>query len=206
MSTLGQTATHYDYYDPTRRRACREILYLDKIPVHSTSTTSLPREKDLPIEAAVPCSNPLRSLRPSLSQQLLSIQNLADDITRSLQSKYSRSPDVPLLSLPASTFSVGKLSARYPSVVHFFQDRCEYLFFHPFESSQIRMVMYYRHMEELSIRHSKIQFRILKDLIHFMRDYDPRNRRHCIQIILAGESGVDDVKRIIGYRAYRAMC
>ncbi len=59
-----------------------------------------------------------------------------------------------LLRAPAKTFVVGKLTAKHASPVSFFQDRCTYSFFHPFQSAEIQMVMYVRIFSTTSIKSS----------------------------------------------------
>lgn len=55
-----------------------------------------------------------------------------------------------------------RFHSKYPSPVRFFQDRSEFSFFHPFEHTEVQMVMYYRDMESASLRSSskRFEFRI----------------------------------------------
>ena len=102
-----------------------------------------------------------RPVRPSLSDQLAAIGAQAATLTQQIRTTHGldttatatatgrtttpmASMASPLCTYPATSFAVGRLECRFPSPVQFFADRCEYTFHHPFESAEIRMVMYYR--------------------------------------------------------------
>lgn len=209
MNRLASTANQRDYYGSVSHPTKKHYPYLrqlpplpqDKVttppPTHSSSTNTLTRE-DIICSDVVIHSSKRKRLRPSLSQQLLSIQHQASDVTRQLQSQHSiLQATLPLFTLPARSFSVGNLPAKYPSLVHFFSTHCEYIFYHPYEPSQILMIMHYAHMEDLTVKGTIIRFRLRKDLVHFLKDYDPRNRRHSIQIQLAAETHLEDIKKLL---------
>ncbi len=81
---------------------------------------------------------PWKSQRPSLSEQLATIGSGAAKIGAGISSRFGleQPSQQPLLRTPAQTFVVGKLTAKHPSPVAFFRDRCTYSFYHPF---QVRM-------------------------------------------------------------------
>jgi len=139
--------------------------------------------------------------RPSLSEQLAKIGNEASSITKSLTEKY---PDLtpknkPLFQLPALNFIVGKLQSRFPSPVQFFQNRCEYIFHHPFENKQITMVMYFSDMSQVALSKSKcyFQFKISRDLFHYGKDYDFRNSAHFVRIDLHSQHDATQIQQVL---------
>ncbi len=90
-----------------------------------------------------------RPQRPSLSEQLAAITANASNITKDIRSKHGLDSaddlnNPPLVTLPAKSFSVGTLCCRYPSPTRYYKDRLEYTFHHPYENSEVLMVMYYR--------------------------------------------------------------
>ena len=94
---------------------------------------------------------PLAGKRPSLSDQLASIGAKADALTADIKTKAGMSTDgiggsndVPIFVVPSKCLSVGTLNCRFPSPARFFRDRIEYTFHHPFESTEVEMVMFYR--------------------------------------------------------------
>lgn len=89
--------------------------------------------------------------RPSLSEQLASIGAKAEALTADIKAKAGMpadatagASDAPLFVVPSKCLSVGTLNCRYPSPARFFRDRIQYTFHHPFEATEIEMVMYYR--------------------------------------------------------------
>ena len=128
-----------------------------------------------------------KPVRPSLSEQLASIGANASALTQDIRTKagldrLSDSTDVPLFTMPAKCFTVGNLNCRYPSPVRFFNDRMEYTFHHPFESAEIRMVMYYKDLIGPGITSNKLKFKVPRALTHFPADFDPTNPQHLITI------------------------
>jgi hypothetical protein len=142
---------------------------------------------------------PQKRLRPSLSQQLLTIANKADQLTLQIKSTHttSNSGIIPLLSIPTLCIKVGTLTAKYPSPISFYSHHCEFIFTHPFETSEIYMTMYYKDMEHVFLRNSIFSFKIPRDLIHFKQDYDCKNSKHCVQIEVVGDSILHKVKDIM---------
>uniref|UniRef100_K3X5D5 Uncharacterized protein n=1 Tax=Globisporangium ultimum (strain ATCC 200006 / CBS 805.95 / DAOM BR144) TaxID=431595 RepID=K3X5D5_GLOUD len=150
-------------------------------------------------------------VRPSLSDQLKTISQGAQDITLHLNTTYKlqRPPlstsnwllTSPVL-LQATTIgmTVGKLECRFPCPVHFAQDHCSYLFQHPYEAKEVRMVMFYRDMTQMqmNVREKCFQFRINHPLEQFGDDYKPENPQHAIKIVLATISEAQKVKQFIG--------
>lgn len=134
-----------------------------------------------------PATKAVKLVRPSLSEQLASIGANASALTQDIRAKagldrLSDSTDIPLFTMPAKCFTVGNLNCRYPSPVRFFNDRMEYTFHHPFESAEIRMVMYYRDLIGPSIVSNKLKFKVPRALTHFPADFDPSNPQHLITI------------------------
>ena len=89
--------------------------------------------------------------RPSLSEQLASIGAKAEALTADIKAKAGMpadgaagASDAPLFVVPSKCLAVGTLNCRYPSPARFFRDRIQYTFHHPFEATEIEMVMYYR--------------------------------------------------------------
>lgn len=121
-----------------------------------------------------------KNIRPSLTEQLASIGEKADALTKSIRENAGMKPltekDVPLFSTPSSNFNVGRLSCRYPSPVHFYRNRVEYTFHHPYEATEIAMIMYYQDMSQVILPSNspfRLAFRLPHRLIHFGDDYDP---------------------------------
>ena len=153
----------------------------------------------------------VRSLRPSLSSQLASIELAAQQITAgvedmknqagsSVQSKNSNSKgnelDV-LFSMPTKCLSIGFTSCKYPAPITFYNDRCEFVFYHPYESSEIKMIIWYRDMTACEYFNCKFSFKLEKKLGHFLFDYDPNNRNHVIAIELISRDALQKVKKYI---------
>lgn len=219
---LSPTAKYEDYFGNSLTRRRSKVILLPTLPVipdvtmpipTAASTAINPPSTNKPLHPPITLvaltaspslsllhnKNPKkRSLRPSLSEQLLSIGQQANQITSSLQ-KSQDTPvrDSPLLSVPAHSFAVGRITSRYPTPILFFASHCEYKFYHPYEASEITMCMYYAHMEALVIKAGRISFRLPKALCHFKGDYDPRNTRHVVSVQLAGEGATDRIRIIM---------
>ena len=74
---------------------------------------------------------------------------------------------------------------------NFYRDRCEYVFHHPHELSEISMIMWYRDMVACTVLGgSKFSFKIPKKLNHFSADYDPSNPVHTVVIETATPSSI----------------
>ncbi|RLN47787.1 hypothetical protein BBJ28_00003885 [Nothophytophthora sp. Chile5] len=162
---------------------------------------------------------PSPSRRPSLSEQLKSISQGAQAITKQLTSVYNLGEHtapvlasssngsshqqlaVDPLAFQATTISlvVGKLECRFPCPVTFARDRCTYLFQHPFEAKEVLMIMYYRDMEHsaLNLADRSFRFRLSRVLEQFGADYNPTNAQHWIRIVLATTSEAKKVKRFL---------
>ena len=129
--------------------------------------------------------------RPSLSEQLANIGAQADSITQSIRKDRdylqprNGSSQKEIQSMPAKCFSIGTLNCRYPSPVFFYNERCEYQFNHPYESSVVTMTIYYRDMSDVNIVGTKIRFKLPKRMALFIKDFDPSNPQHLIVIELS---------------------
>jgi hypothetical protein len=139
-----------------------------------------------------------RPTRPSLSEQLASIAGKAGELTRDMQKKHnlgqeSNPGSSMLCSVPVMSFTVGKLTCRYPSPVHFYTDRCEFPFHHPFENSVIQMVMYFRDMNSITLNSRRMSFNIPNQLVHFKLDYNPA--MHTVVIEFVAKSAADEIRR-----------
>lgn len=149
------------------------------------------------------------AVRPSLSEQLASIGAKAEAITTDIRLKAKiEAPsnsaaggggggDAALFSMPARCFTIGSLSCRFPSPIHFFSDRCEYIFNHPFEASVINMIIYYRDMSAISILGTKLKFKLPKKLACFLSDFDPQNPHHVISIEMSSMLSISMIKEKI---------
>jgi hypothetical protein len=158
------------------------------------------------------------SLRPSFSEQLSKITDNVTAVTTKLQENHHMLPptssisssEIPLLIVPIRAFTVGSLSCKHPSNVKFYSYCLEYTFYHPYEASEILLVMYYRDFVVSSfhqantannIRNSisssssssnmnnnalqgnaKFSFRLPKKLLCFIHDFDPMNPLHTIMM------------------------
>lgn len=104
-------------------------------------------------------------------------------------SNSSSSSDCKLVfTMPSKSFSIGSLTCKYPSPVLFYTDRFEYLFNHPYESTAINMVIYYRDMQGVSIVGTKFRFKLPRKLALFISDFDPQNPLHMIVLELSTSS------------------
>lgn len=100
-----------------------------------------------------------------------------------------------LCSVPVMSFTVGKLTCRYPTPVHFFSDRCEFPFHHPFENTVIQMIMYFRDMNSITLNSRRMSFNIPNQLVHFKLDYNPS--MHTVIIEFVAKSAADEIRRNI---------
>ncbi|GAB9471448.1 hypothetical protein Gpo141_00008659 [Globisporangium polare] len=184
-------------------------------PLSSSISVTPARARPLQLTLTSPhSSSPTRSVRsfqrPSLSDQLKSISQSAQDITAQLKTSYklqngtaaaSKPTRTNTLALQATTIgmSVGKLECRFPCPVSFLHDHCTYLFQHPYEAKEIEMVMFYRDMTQVhvNLRDKSFQFRINHALGQFGDDYRPANPQHVIRIVLATASEAQRVKQFI---------
>ena len=98
--------------------------------------------------------------------------------------------------------------STHPSPIRFYGDRAEYLFQHPSQPKQVKMVMWYADMTDFtspapgSTANAAapvhmgasglpwLTFRIPHRLREFKRDYDPTNAAHCVAVQLATPGGV----------------
>jgi hypothetical protein len=139
--------------------------------------------------------------RPTLSAQLAKIGRQAEQVTAALSASFELARhDDALLSAPAKAFVVGKLQAKLPAIVYFLGDRCEYAFTHPFEPTVIHMVMYFGDFVDPVVSPRALCFRVPGDLMHYGRDYDPRNSAHVVRIDLHSEH---DANKIADFLAPR---
>lgn len=198
----SSTIVHSDAVKPSVVESAVVIpaVIVEPLPVASfTSELSLVRASKADVPANTTLSN--KRVRPSLSEQLAQIGAKADEITRDIKKNagisVSAVSDSPLMSCPAAGFQVGSIRCRYPSPVSFFRDRCEYTFHHPFEPTEIRMIMYYRDMTDIRISGTGqpiVSFRIAKRLVCFAKDYDPSNSTHSVNIQLASQHSADEFR------------
>mmetsp|Transcript_9978 Transcript_9978/g.16098 ORF Transcript_9978/g.16098 Transcript_9978/m.16098 type:complete len:244 (-) Transcript_9978:68-799(-) len=137
-------------------------------------------------------------IRPSLSAQLGSIMSKTDDLTNTIRKLGGLElKEQALLNISSRNFVVGKLTSKFPSMVHFYIDRCTYEFFHPFEKKQVSMIMFYRHMVEVQLSSSRreFKFRIPHKLIQFPDDYNPSSQK--LSIFFNSSLDVEKVRKII---------
>mmetsp|Transcript_6753 Transcript_6753/g.10168 ORF Transcript_6753/g.10168 Transcript_6753/m.10168 type:complete len:369 (-) Transcript_6753:203-1309(-) len=171
----------------------------------TSSPTALPSvEKKPPTKSKKPplFQPPNRPTRPSLSEQLSAIADKANDITVDIKLKAGldhsnpRGEDTPLLSFPAKNFTVGTLQCRYPAPAIFFRDRLEYTFHHPFQASEIRLIIYYKDMQSLALspnpQPGKMYFRVPRRLVHFASDYDPA--KHFVVLYLSSSLSLQSIR------------
>ena len=151
-----------------------------------------------------------KNSKPSFSSQLKLIgsiaeQNIADikEIGFIRASQYERKEPIchedsdVVLSMPTKCITIGFTSCKYPAPIHFYRDRCEFLFYHPFETSEIYMVVWYRDMISFSFICRKFSFKLLRQLCHFPFDYDPNNPLHHIVVELTCNDALLSVKKCI---------
>lgn len=136
--------------------------------------------------------------RPSLSEQLASIGKGAEGITKDIQTRFGRDPadnigdqGEAMCTLPVTNFFVGNLRCRYPAPIHFFSDKCEFQFHHPYESSVILMSMHYRDMTAVVLKGSRFSFNIPRDLVHFKLDYNPSV--HSVMVDFLGKGAISEI-------------
>jgi len=140
-----------------------------------------------------------RYVRPTLTEQLADIAAKAEGLTREIRQTHGlsdkKSYGTPLHCFPANAFAVGTLNCRYPSPVSFYQDRCEYNFYHPHERSEIKMVMFYKHWSKVLFSSGRLRFTLSNRLTLF-KDFDPSNSNHSISIEMPA-SALLSVKALI---------
>jgi hypothetical protein len=192
-TTAGRAAAKNISGNITNYQVSGELVpaVLVNIP-HARSTVS-----GIPLSAV-----PKKMTRPSLSEQLATIAANAAALTVDIRAKAGMDStgtfgDPPLLTYPAKCFTVGTLSCRYPSPVSFYQDRMEYTFHHPFENSEIRMIMYYRDLSGPVIVGNKLRSKLPRALSHFPADFDPNNPQHQITIEFTSSGAASSVKQKI---------
>ena len=137
--------------------------------------------------------------RPSLSEQLAAITADADALAKDIRTKGGldkddNPSDPAIVVLPAKSFSVGTLCCRYPSPTRYFRDRIEYTFHHPYENSEVHMVMHYCDMIQVALTGGRLKFKLPRRLVHFSSDFDPNNPTHVIAIEL-GTSAASTIIR-----------
>lgn len=147
----------------------------------------------------------VRRTRPSLSDQLASIGQSAQNLTSSLQQQHGLNGNgvTALLSAPSRHFVVGRLQSKFPSPVKFFQDCVKFSFHHPYEHKVVDMVMYYRDMRgiTLNVHQRMLRFRIARRLEQFgSSDYNEHNCRHFIDIYFNSGKDMKQLKeKVLAY-------
>lgn len=76
------------------------------------------------------------------------------------------------------------------------RDRCEYTFHHPFENTEVRMIMYYKDMSQITAAGTAFRFRLRKNLAAFSGDFEASNNNHSISITLTA-SAIVAIKDIV---------
>ena len=137
--------------------------------------------------------------RPSLSEQLAAITAGADALTKDIRAKGGLDKDddpndQPIIVLPAKSFSVGTLCCRYPSPTRYYRDRIEYTFHHPYEHSEVHMIMHYSDMIQAAVTAGRLRFKLPRRLLHFTSDFDPNNPTHVIAIELGTTAAISIVR------------
>jgi hypothetical protein len=149
---------------------------------------------------------PSKPTRPTLSEQLSAIANKAGDLTADIKAKAgiptpsgvsgAGSGEVPVYSSPVKNFTVGTLQCRYASSAVFYRNRLEYLFHHPFENSEILLILYYKDMLSLALspnpQPGKMYFRVPRRLVHFATDYDPN--KHFVVVYFSSSLTLQTVR------------
>lgn len=160
-------------------------------------------------DKGIPTASPKKMVpaRPSLSDQLSAIGAAADALTQDIRLKGGLSPasgilnvngdSTPILTLPTKNVTIGNLNCRFPAPIQFFSDRCEYVFHHPYESSEIQMVMYYMDMSGTVVTGNKMRFRLSKKMAHFPLDFDPKNPLHTIGLEFATSAASASIRQRI---------
>ena len=102
-----------------------------------------------------------------------------------------------LFSMPAKCFSIGSLNCRFPAPVYFYANRCEYMFNHPYESTVINMIIYYKDMQAINIVGTRFRFKLNRKLALFLGDFDPQNPMHMITLELSTMLGITTIREKI---------
>jgi len=148
-----------------------------KIPSYTRPTPKpAPTQVPPPVSAGVQKKKKTNK-RPSLSEQLAAIGNSASDLTSQIKKTHNLDGDnhknnnkplqKALLAAGAQNFTVGKLTCKFPSPVNFFNDRCTYVFHHPYEPKEINMVMFYADLKNVSVVGKTLKFKIGHPLSEF---------------------------------------
>lgn len=163
-----------------------------------------------PLKKAITSSGiPTRKIpppvRPSLSEQLSGIAMKASEITASLRNRGNKvsplmtasSTSSAILTIPSVCHSVGNLTSKFPSTCSYYSDHLEFLFYHPHESAEIRMVIWYRDMATTALLSSppRFRFRVPRRLVHFSLDYDPS--KHFIVLTLPSSLASSQIKDVV---------
>lgn len=155
----------------------------------------------------------LKPCRPSFSSQIaligLTAQRITDDIKQIDQKTNSqlkitiytskRENSDLLFSMPTKCFIIGFTRCKYPAPVSFYKDRCEFAFYHPHESSEIQMIIWYRDMISFSYSNCKLSFKLRKSLVHFPQEYNPTNPLHSVVIELISKDALLKVRKFFRY-------
>lgn len=141
-------------------------------------------------------------IRPSFTDQLAAISMKAGDLTLDIRKKAGLFNEndgriMPLFTVPTHCITIGTLSCRYPSPVEFYPDRFQYVFHHPYEASEVHMTIYFKDMIATAILGNKLQFRILRHMIHFTADFDHTNQHHYLVLEFASQSALLSLKKLI---------
>lgn len=112
-----------------------------------------------------------------------------------------RVDDSPILTLPVKSFCIGKLICKSPTFTRFYGDRLEYSFHHPFNLSEVLIIMFYRDMTSLSMpvhaSGGRFSFRIPKRHTVLLGDFDPANKMHVINLELTSNLAAMTIKQRI---------
>ncbi len=100
-------------------------------------------------------------------------------------------------SMPTRRFIIGFTTCKYPAPIALYKDRCEFVYYHPHESSEIQMIIWYRDMISRSYSNCKFSFKLNKRLSHFPVEYDPNNPLHTVVIELMSKDALRKVRKCI---------
>lgn len=128
--------------------------------------------------------------RPSFQDQLQSITMNIEKVNLNLNSKLNPNAttniDQMLFSIATKSFMIGSLTCKHPSPMKFYSTHFTYIFYHPYEATEILLQFYYKDLDNFCITStmeiSRFRFRINSRLIQFDRDYDCKNPFHVIVI------------------------